>query len=103
MLSGSEKEDAIAESLRVNVVPVAITGLTTAVGFLSLNFSDAPPFRQLGNMVAFGVVVTFLLSVTFLPAVLSLIKFRVNTRSTPMSQYMASLAKFVIARKKYLL
>jgi len=67
MLSGLEKADAIAESLRVNVVPVAITGLTTAVGFLSLNFSDAPPFRQLGNMVAFGVVITFILSITFLP------------------------------------
>ncbi len=103
ILSGLEKTDAIAESLRVNVVPVAITGLTTAVGFLSLNFSDAPPFRQLGNMVAFGVIVTFILSITFLPAVLSLIKFRVSTRVTPVSVHMASIARFVVFRKRSLL
>ena len=45
LLSGTDYPEAIAESIRINAAPVAITGITTAIGFLSLNFSDAPPFR----------------------------------------------------------
>jgi len=48
------KPAAMRESLRVNLQPVFITSLTTAIGFLSMNFSDAPPFRDLGNIVAIG-------------------------------------------------
>ena len=49
---------------------------------MSMNFSDAPPFRQLGNFVAFGVVVSFILSVTFLPALLSMLPVRVKQVDT---------------------
>ena len=54
---GLDRRAAVAESLQVNMRPVFLTSLTTAIGFLSLNFSDSPPFRQLGNLVAFGVLV----------------------------------------------
>jgi len=103
LLAGVSKAEAIAESLRINVIPVAITGMTTAVGFLSLNFSDAPPFRQLGNMVAFGVVVTFILSVTFLPGCLCLVKLKVRQSHSPMSVVMRRLAELVISFHRSLL
>ena len=48
MRHGKPKYEAIRESLRVNHQPVFITSLTTAIGFLSLNFSDSPPFQDLG-------------------------------------------------------
>jgi len=51
-------------------------------------------------MVAFGVVITFILSITFLPAALSLIRFHVSSRVTPVSLHMTSIAKFVVSRKK---
>jgi predicted RND superfamily exporter protein len=41
------------------------------VGFLSLNYSDAPPFQYLGNITAFGVVAAWILAITFVPAFLS--------------------------------
>ena len=53
--------------------PVFLTSLTTAIGFLSLNFSDSPPFRQLGNLVAFGVLCAFVYSTVLLPALLSVL------------------------------
>ncbi|HEX9647478.1 MAG TPA: MMPL family transporter, partial [Alphaproteobacteria bacterium] len=65
---GVAKHDALVESLRINMSPVFITSATTAIGFLSMNFSDAPPFRLLGNLVATGVMVAFVLSVFSLPA-----------------------------------
>jgi predicted RND superfamily exporter protein len=35
---------------------ITVAVFTTAIGFLSLNFSISPPFRQLGNMVAAGMI-----------------------------------------------
>ena len=78
--TGELKRSAIAESLRINLQPVFLASLTTALGFLSMNFSDVPPFRHLGTFVAFGVGAAFVLSVTFLPAVLSLLPLRVRAR-----------------------
>ena len=69
---GMDRNEAVAESLRDNVYPVFLTAATTAIGFLSLNASDSPPFHVLGNFVAFGVGCTFVYSVTFLPAMLSI-------------------------------
>ncbi len=74
--AGNSRHDAIVESIGLNLHPVFLASLTTALGFLSMNFSEVPPYRHLGNFVAFGVVASFLLSVTFLPAVLSLLPVR---------------------------
>ena len=80
-----------------------LTSVTTAIGFLSMNFSDAPPFRDLGNIVAMGVMVAFALSVTFLPAVMMLLPGKVKVRETTSSQAMGRFAEFVIARRSKLL
>ena len=68
---GLLRREAIAEALRVNAWPVFLTSLTTIIGFLSLNFSNSPPFRVLGSLVAFGVFCAFVYSLTLLPALLS--------------------------------
>ena len=65
---GMDRRQAAVHSLQVNVWPVFLTSLTTAIGFLSLNFADMPPFRVMGNMVAFGALCAFAYSVTLLPA-----------------------------------
>ena len=56
---GTRKREAIVESVRVNVHPVFLACLTTALGFLSMNFSEVPPYRHLGTFVAFGVGASF--------------------------------------------
>jgi predicted RND superfamily exporter protein len=67
---GKSRQEAVAESLRINLQPVFLTSITTAIGFLSMNFSDAPPFRDLGNIVAMGVIAAFFYSILFLPSFL---------------------------------
>jgi len=99
MQRGRTKRDAIVESLRVNMQPVAITSLTTAIGFLALNFSDAPPFRELGNIVAFGMVAAFAYSVTFVPAVMAVLPIRVRVRTRKRPPMMDRFASFVIGNK----
>ena len=101
--TGELKRAAIVESLRVNLQPVFLASLTTALGFLSMNFSDVPPFRHLGTFVAFGVGAAFVLSVTFLPALLSLLPVRVRATGHRNDPVMAKLAEFVVRRRTPLL
>ena len=102
MQGGLAKHDALVEALRINMAPVFITSITTAIGFLCMNFSDAPPFRLLGNIVATGVMIAFVMSVTLLPALVSLLPARVSQGSGVGSRMMDSLANFVVAYREKL-
>ena len=103
MRRGLEKNAAIAESLRHNAWPVFLTSATTAIGFLSLNTSDSPPFHVLGNFVAFGVVCAFVYSMTLLPALLSILPLRAPRVRSQGIAFFDRFADFVIARRKFLL
>ncbi len=50
-LLGIAKTPALMERLRINLQPIWLTSLTTAIGFAILNFSESQPFRALGNVV----------------------------------------------------
>ncbi len=103
MRQGAGRREAILESLRINLQPIFITSLTTAIGFLSMNFSDVPPFRDLGNIVALGVALAFVFSVTFLPAFMNVVPVHVRPQKTHGSRAMERFAEFVVARRKVLL
>ena len=100
---GEEKPRALLESLRINLGPVFLTSLTTAIGFMSLNFSDAPPFRDLGNMSAIGVSIAFLLSLSFLPATMMLLPVRASRGDRVGGRAMDRLGAFVVCRRRPLL
>ncbi|WP_347989418.1 MMPL family transporter [Methylomonas sp. AM2-LC] len=73
LAKGQDKRSAIQNSMINNFKAIFFTNLTTAIGFLSMNFSDAPPFRDLGNITAMGVVAAYFLTITFLPALMLLL------------------------------
>jgi predicted RND superfamily exporter protein len=102
MRGGASRREAMRESLRINLAPVFLTTLTTAIGFLSLNFSEAPPFRDLGNMAAIGVTVAWVLSMTFLPAMMMLLPVKVGTVQARGEKAMQNFAEFVIRRRQLL-
>ena len=103
MRKGVARQPAMVESLRINLQPIFLTSLTTAIGFLSMNFSDAPPFRDMGNIVAMGVVAAFVYSVTLLPALMLLLPLRVKVHPDGHVHAMDRFAEFVIRRQKVLL
>ncbi len=78
---GMDRRAALRESLHVNVQPVTLTSITTAIGFLSMNFSDAPPFHDLGNITAMGIIAAWVYSLTLLPALLLMVPLRVPDRA----------------------
>ena len=76
---GRSRAESMEESLRVNLAPVFFTNFTTAVGFVGLNFSDSPPFLEMGNIAAFGVMSTMMLTFTLLPGVMMLLPVKVRS------------------------
>lgn len=102
MQGGLGKHDALVEALRINMAPVFITSITTTIGFMCMNFSDAPPFRLLGNIVATGVMVAFVLSITLLPSLVSILPARVAQRNGIGSRVMDRLAGFVVMHREKL-
>lgn len=96
------KYEAVRRSFKHNLKPIFICSITTAIGFLSFNFSESPPFRDLGNIVALGVLWIFLLLVTLLPAMLAIIP--VNIKNKRKNAYvLVNFSSFVIKHKKLLL
>jgi len=103
MRMGEDKKTAIRESLRINHQPVFLTSITTLVGFLSLNFSDAPPFRDLGNIVAIGVFAAWVFSITLLPALMMMLPIKVKKAPEENVGWITHLAEALIKQYRKVL
>lgn len=101
---GLGKADAMVESMRINYQPVMLTSVTTAIGFMGLNASESPPFREMGNIVAVGVMIAFVLSLTLLPAIMMIIPSKVPPQKEDRGQkWMEAFARWVIRFRTQLL
>lgn len=91
---------AVIDAYLHNATPIVLSHITTIIGFLSMNASDSPPFRDLGNMVVFGVVFSLLLIFSVLPFFLAKIRFS-NKGSvvTSFGSISNSVAEFVISNR----
>jgi predicted RND superfamily exporter protein len=100
MREGLSKPRAIVAALSGNLEAVTYTWLTTVVGFLCLNYSDAPPVLHLSNMSSFGVTVAFIFSVTLLPALLCVLPIRVpKARPQSSGRFFGRLGTFVMRHR----
>jgi predicted RND superfamily exporter protein len=76
-------QSAIEDALRFISLPVIVSALTIIAGFLSLAFTEIPAIRSTAIYSAIGAAFTMILSLTFIPAALSLmgeraIRFRIG-------------------------
>ncbi len=97
---GWSKNEAIGNTLEFNLSPVALTSVTSVIGFLSMNGSDAPPFHDLGNIVASGVTAAFILSFTFLPAFLAVMKVKKPPRRIHAQKLLIWLGGKVVSHRR---
>lgn len=65
------RKDAARETFSDLFTPCFLTSFTTAVGFGSLAISKMPPLQQFGTLAAVGVMLAFVVSLSFVPAILS--------------------------------
>jgi predicted RND superfamily exporter protein len=63
-----DRRKTISEVLQTLFRPMLFTSMTSAAGFASLALTPIPPVQVFGLFVAFGVLLAWLLTVTFIPA-----------------------------------
>ena len=62
--------DAIAKAIRHNIIPMTLTTITTAIGFITLTNSEIVPISSLGLAIAIGSISALILTVFLIPVVL---------------------------------
>jgi len=103
MHEGASRLEAMEESLRINLQPVFLASATTAIGFITMNFSEVPPFNHLGTLVSIGVLLSFVMTISFLPALMTLLPVRAKKTAKDDYARMSKLGEFVIAKRNLLL
>ena len=100
---GDSKIRAMNQALEHNFKSIFLTSLTTAIGFACLNFHESPLYRELGNIVAAGVIIAFLLCITLLPAIVMLLPIKAGKAEKKSKIFMIIWADLVIHHKKKIL
>ncbi|MFN0031223.1 MAG: efflux RND transporter permease subunit [Flavobacteriales bacterium] len=72
--NGRDKTDAIIYAFKSIRLATFLTALTTAIGFLTLIFSNIQPISDFGIYTSVGVLLAYGLTYTILPAILFLAK-----------------------------
>ena len=99
-LGTSHHPEAAKESLIENLGPIFIASATTAIGFLGLNFGDSPPLREMGNIVAFGLIFGMLAVFILLPAGLMLSSKKTASGMIFSEPLMIKLCGWILAKRK---
>jgi predicted RND superfamily exporter protein len=74
LAAGSPRDEASRLSLRSMVAACFLTSLTTAIGFGALAVSELDILRRFGITAAAGVLVAYVVTITFLPAALTFVR-----------------------------
>ena len=92
------KRETILVTTKKMMLPIVYTVLTTICAFLSLIFSGIKPIIDFGWMMTIGLVVSFFVTFTLLPSLLSIISIdnEINVKDTEKSiitSFLGSIAK----------
>jgi predicted RND superfamily exporter protein len=69
-LGPEEHRDLVLALIRRTGKPIFLAALTTFAGFASFCVTQVPPIREFGIFASFGVLVSFLITMTLVPAIL---------------------------------
>jgi predicted RND superfamily exporter protein len=69
-MSGQEHRDMVMLLVRRTGKPIFLAALTTFASFVSFCFTRVAPIREFGFFASFGVLVSFLITITLVPAIL---------------------------------
>ena len=93
------KAIAMSKSLQLNFVPITLTSLTTIIGFLTMNFADSPPFHDLGNLVAAGIVMAYFLTMFFLPGLMMVLPVKRRYKPQLGQLFLFEMSEFIIKQR----
>jgi len=84
--NGQNKMNAIRITFREIGWATLLTSLTTAVGFITLIMINIQPIKEFGLYTALGVILAFIITILFLPALLSLLNEPKITQNNHLSE-----------------
>lgn len=101
---GMNNHEAIHYSVKQNLLPMILTALTTAVGFISLNVSQIIPIKTLGVATASSALLALALTIFFIPAVLAIINPSVSLQQkvfkTTAGHFARKYTRFIVTHDK---
>ncbi len=95
----NDEVDRVASTLRQVGVPMILTTISTAAGFLSLVFTGVQPIEQLGAFTAIGIVFAGIISFFSLPALLSRMGVEAKHHTALLGPRLTSAVKQLAARR----
>ena len=98
---------SIAKSIDTLFVPIFLTSVTTIAAFLTLYFAPINQLMGYGICLSAGILYAFILSLTFLPAAMSLKRWDLNSKAISQNGYLENIiskfGKLVISKPKSIL
>ncbi|SFV51869.1 membrane protein, putative [hydrothermal vent metagenome] len=100
-----DKREALAYTMGHSGLAIAMTSITTAIGVGSFMGSEVAPISDLGIFASLGVMVSLVLTLTLLPALLSITKLKpkAKTKAGKLDNMMKKLATIPINHTKEIL
>jgi len=100
-----DKKEALSYTLGHSGLAIAMTSITTAIGVGSFAGSEVAPISDLGIFASLGVMVSLLLTLTLLPALLSITKLKPKPKAKigKIDEFMKSLAVIPVKHTKAVL
>ena len=103
--ANGDKKEALSYTLGHSGLAIAMTSITTAIGVGSFAGSEVAPISDLGIFASLGVMVSLVLTLTLLPALLSITKLKAKPRtsSSKIDELMKKMAQIPVNHTKTIL
>jgi hypothetical protein len=98
--AGNKKEEALAFSLKENLVPTVLTTLTTAISFMSIAVTDLVPIQNLGLVATFGTLMAWINTYFFLPSIIMILPDKFFSKVKKRTPWTIDLTPFVTKYRK---
>jgi len=91
-----DRKKALVKALLYVTVPVSLAAVAAMIGFLTFVFSSyLPMIKQFGIFSAVGIFIALLLSLTFVPAILSFLTYKPKTSESTENSKVSFIDKFL--------
>ncbi len=106
--NGKEKVEAITSAYAHSGLAIVMTSMTTAAGLASFAMAELAPIADLGMFSAIGVMLCLFYTLTFMPALLTIIPIKKtiassSEKSTKMDTFLDWITDFSVNRYKVVL
>ena len=102
-----DKNKAIQSTMDALMLPIFITSLTTVAAFCTLIWAPLNPLTGYGLSISFGIVWAWILSITLLPSLISLINWNIHSNAIKdesiLEKLTSKLSFYITNYPKYIL